>query len=897
MNEAERRKAPDTMDGIRQRLSRLALASRVSLGWERLWPRLWLPLGTVLAFLALSWFGLWTHLPWYGRIVGVLVFAAAFLASLWHVARVVLPTHRDALIRLDRSFAGGHRPASALEDSLAVGSSDPVSQALWKLHVERQSRQVAALKVELPHPLMAVRDRRALRAVPLLAAIAAFFVAGPEATQRLSAAFDWQGPPGSSPSTRIDAWIDPPAYTRLPPILIDFAKLASPNLSAPEKSTIVVRVAGKANMDVVTTGKLETKPNEAKDGEAGKAESARQPQGSDPQQAVLEKRYILAGNGTLRLTGSGAPGTTLNITAIPDQPPTIAFTDPPKPVVGGQSGGLSLSYKAKDDYGLASIEVGVSRPDAATGGRSLVEPPKQNLAVPSSATGEEELKGTVDFSAHPWAGAKVRMVLIAKDEAGQEGRSQPIEVVLPQRTFTNPLAKALVEQRRKLVMNVDDRSKVQLAMDALMIEPELFMKEMGTYLGMRMLTERLRKSDSDDELREVSELMWAMALQLEDGDMSDAERALRQAQENLQQALERGASEEEIKKLTEEMRRAMDNYMRQLAEQMMRQQQNGEQNQAQLPENFRTVTPRDLQNMLDRIEELSRRGDMAEAQRLMEELNRMLNNLQMARPGQGDPRQNQMNQALGDLDRMTRDQQNLRDQTYQNERNRAERGQRPGQQQARPGQRGQQGQQGQRGQRGQQPGQQPGDQGENGEGGEGMQGQNGQGQGLSQRQQALRERLQDLQRRMRGMGAPQNGELDEAEEAMREAEKQLGQGNGDEALDAQGKAIDALRRGGQNLAQQMQGQPGEGEGTENAYGEPDGRQQGRPSGQQRGSEDPLGRPQRQRDWADGRVKVPGADESATQRARRILEELRKRLGDPLRPQEELDYLERLLRRN
>ncbi|WP_298922472.1 DUF4175 family protein, partial [uncultured Bosea sp.] len=233
MSEAERRKAPDTMDGIRQRLRRLALASRVSLGWERLWPRLWLPLGIILAFLALSWFGLWTHLPWYGRIAGVLAVAAAFLASLWHVARWAPPTHREALVRLDRSFAGGHRPASALEDSLAVGSKDPVSQALWKLHVERQSRQVAALRVSLPHPLMAVRDRRALRAAPLLAAIAGFFVAGPEATQRISAAFDWQGPPGSVPSSRIDAWIDPPGYTRLPPILIDFAKLASPNLSAP----------------------------------------------------------------------------------------------------------------------------------------------------------------------------------------------------------------------------------------------------------------------------------------------------------------------------------------------------------------------------------------------------------------------------------------------------------------------------------------------------------------------------------------------------------------------------------------------------------------------------------------------------------------------------------------
>jgi uncharacterized protein (TIGR02302 family) len=887
MSEAERRKAPDTIEGIRQRLSRLALASRLFLGWERLWPRLWLPLALVLAFLAVSWFGLWTHLPWQGRIVGVLAFAAAGVASLWHVARLPRPTHREALTRLDRSVIGGHRPASALEDHLAVGAADPVSQALWRLHVERQSRQVAALRVRPPRPLMAGRDRLALRAVPLLAAVTGFFVAGPEATQRLSAAFDWKGPSAVAAASRIDAWIDPPAYTRLPPILIDFARLASSNLSAPEKSVIVVRVAGKTAMDVVTTGRLEPIRPEAEQAEGAQAAGS--------QQAVLEKRFALAGNGTLKLTGSGAPGTVLTITAIPDQPPTIAFTDPPKPVTGAQSGGLGITYKARDDYGIASIEVKVSRPEAANGGRSLVEPPKQNLAVPPSASGEEENRSTVDFSAHPWAGARVRMVLIAQDEAGQEGRTEPIEVTLPQRTFTKPLAKALVEQRRKLVMNVDDRSRVQLAMDALMIEPGLFMTEPGVYLGMRLLTERLRRSGSDDELREVAELMWAMALQLEDGDMSDAERALRQAQENLQQALERGASEEEIKKLTDEMRRAMDNYMRQLAEQMMRQQQrDGDRDQARLPENFRSVTPRDLQNMLDRIEELSRRGDMAEAQRLMEELNRLLNNLQMARPGQRDQRQREMNQALGDLDRMTRDQQNLRDETYQNEQRRqgqTRRGQRPGQQQARPGQR-QPGQQGQRGQQGQQ---QPGEQGEDGEDGEGMQGQDG--QGLSQRQQALRERLRELQQRMRGMGAPQNGELDEAEDAMGEAERQLGQGQGEDALESQGRALEALRKGGQNLAQQMQGEPGEGEGEGQAYGEPDGRQQGRPSAQQRGSEDPLGRPQRQRDWADGGVKVPGADESATQRARRILEELRKRLGDPLRPAEELDYLERLLRRN
>ena len=50
--------------------------------------------------------------------------------------------------------------------------------------------------------------------------------------------------------------------------------------------------------------------------------------------------------------------------------------------------------------------------------------------------------------------------------------------------------------------------------------------------------------------------------------------------------------------------------------------------------------------------------------------------------------------------------------------------------------------------------------------------------------------------------------------------------------------------------------------------------------------DPLGRPLRGREYGDDyTVKVPG--EIDVQRARRIIEELRRRFGDVLRPQEEL----------
>ena len=130
------------------------------------------------------------------------------------------------------------------------------------------------------------------------------------------------------------------------------------------------------------------------------------------------------------------------------------------------------------------------------------------------------------------------------------------------------------------------------------------------------------------------------------------------------------------------------------------------------------------------------------------------------------------------------------------------------------------------------------------------------------------------------------GQLGDAGDAMGEAEGDLGQGDADGAVDAQGRALEAMRKGAQGLAQQMQQQEGN-----NGPG-PNGRPgRGRQRAQQ--DTDPLGRPMRGREYGDDvTVKVPG--EIDAQRARRILEELRKRFGETGRPQLELDYIERLL---
>ncbi len=52
---------------------------------------------------------------------------------------------------------------------------------------------------------------------------------------------------------------------------------------------------------------------------------------------------------------------------------------------------------------------------------------------------------------------------------------------------------------------------------------------------------------------------------------SDVDEPLRAAPESLKQALERDPSDEEIKKLTDNLRAALDNFLRQLAEQFPQQ--------------------------------------------------------------------------------------------------------------------------------------------------------------------------------------------------------------------------------------------------------------------------------------------------------------------------------------
>jgi uncharacterized protein (TIGR02302 family) len=840
------REDADEGASARRRLERMVLRAGLALQWERIWPPLAWALTLIAFFLAASWFGLWLDLPAGARIAGLAMFAAALLAALYPLALLRPPRRAQTLARLDRDSAAPHQPASSSVDRLADREAGEATRALWALHQRQLASKIAGIEVARPAPRMVDRDFAALRFGAVLLAACAAFVAGSERYARVAAAFDWRSEAAIAQGYRLDAWIDPPPYTGRPPILLDaFGKDgANQKIATPVGSVLVLR-AGQS-----ITASAEGALIALAAPKAGEAASSPEPKTpSDP--APGERRWTIKGDGKLHVDRDGAPLSSFEITGIPNAKPTIALTGKPQ---ANARGSLTLAYKLADQYGVASAEANFSRPvidGKPPQGRSLVDPPKMALQLPGGANGVGEAQTTSDLSDHPWAGAHVTMTLSAHDIAGEDGASEPIAVTLPQRRFVNPLARALVEQRRDLVLDPDvNRPRVGAALDALLIAPEVFDTAANVYLGLRSAQTRLAQARSDQDLIGIADFLWAMALQIEDGDASQAERDLRAAEQKLREALDRGASDEEIRELMKELRAAAEKFTRELA---------------QRPDDQRdseAMTTQDLDSLLDRMEDSARTGDKEQAQAMLDQLQNMFENMKSARKGMS-PAEKELRREMGELDKLMRDQQALRDETFRRDQRERKRHSTPDDQDQSASGPPQEGQ------------------------GAGEDDQDGDSTSLDQRQKALRDRLGQLQEQLKGQGLKGEKGFDDAEGAMGEAEGDLkpgGKGKGS-AVGEQGRALEALRQGAQGLQKQMQGEGGDGEGFEATQ---------KPGGQN--GRDPLGR---NRDGFKGGAtdgKLTGAV-GAAERAYRVMEELRRRLADPNRPIDERDYLERLMKRD
>lgn len=824
------------------KLQRTVWRARLALFWERLWAASY-PLVMVAAVFAIAVLtGLLALLPDYVRYAALAAFALAFLWTLRPLFRLVFPERAEALRRVEQASALDHRPISASEDKPANPGS--AASAIWEVHVARQLAKLTQLKAGTPRSDLKWRDPYALRLVALLGVIAALFLYRGDPVSNFADAVRVTAPQAQA-ALSLDAWVRPPAYTAKPPMLLTSEALKErlareSDLLVPEASLLVLRVSGAQEPRLAFHDLI-----------SGEEISGLTPK-IGTQSGTFTAETRLDRPAEIRVYDGSSELARWRLSVIPDEPPKIAFTGDP---AADAAGALSLPWKASDDYGLAGVSAKIALSDMqadgpgfATNGVFLYDAPAFPITLKRAAPREVEDTSANDLTAHPWAGLNVDVTLEAKDQAGKTAKSETKTVTLPERLFIKPLAKALVEQRKALIHDPDDHSKVQLMLASLLLYPEGLVEKSGTHIAIAAIQSHIANARNQDHIKQSVDDLWKLALAIEEGDLADARAELDAVRKELQKALAEGASPERIAELMEKLRDAMNKYLQSMAEETKRRmQQNGMQPQPVDP--GRMLSQQDLQKMLDTIQRLAESGANEAAQEMLSQLESLLRNLQ---PGiaqmqpQGD---SPMSEMLGDLSELMRRQQQLMDETMRL----------PGDPNGEP---------------------QEGDQNGEPQSGQGSP----EGQSLSQKQDALRGMLEDLMGKLgqQGMSPPQS--FGQAGKSMEGATGSLKQGRRDPALGQQGDALSALREGAQSMARQMMQQ---GQGNTGNYGR---------HGQARGDDrDPLGRPRSTtgEDYGPERNMLPG--EAAIRRAREILDMLRERANKPDLPRIDKDYIERLLR--
>ncbi|GBQ24969.1 hypothetical protein AA12717_1941 [Gluconacetobacter sacchari DSM 12717] len=847
----------------------------------------------------------------------------------WRGRRVAAPTADAIDRRIERASGMAHRPLQTLADHPAAGGAEQAG--LWAAHLWRTGHAIGRMRAGWPRVWSGAADPWRLGIVLPLALLAALGWAGPEAPGRLAAAF-WPGldDPGA-PRPHIQAWITPPAYAPGAPVFLDERAGRATVPRGAVLSVSITDLRGRPSLRVAGAG-------------AGPAVGDERVRALGPGSWSAE--VTLLDSASLALRGRGRTFSDWTVTVLPDMAPVVAWGVRPGAPDGEWR--TRLPYAAKQAYGIASLHAELR----LAPGKGVL--PGRVLSVPIPLDGRpRDAEGVAmpDLSADPWAGEMVVGRLVATSASGQEGSSPEVRFRLGARKFTSPVAKAVLDIRRRLALGREGAADGAADLAALGEMPDPFQADAGMLLNLASAADLLESPDVAPQaaLDQVVARLWYLALEIEDvrhGGQAGAQAALevRAAQDAVTAQLNRmralgaqgqsPAEQSELQRRMEALRQAISRRMQALAQQAL-------QSHTAIPDlpGMTQDGDRALSKMMQQMQDAAKEGRSADAMRMMQHMEDMLEHMRTASPqdlanlaAQMMARQQAAEQQAALQDLIGR-QSGLLDHSQgrldraQRAREKAEAERRARQEEEAPdtdndlatmpaaelmrrlGLRPLPGMQD--GQSGGAPPARSGAPAGASTGGANTPSPAGGAPGDEAArgddravQRALGRALEELGHEFKGLtGKDAPSGFADAGRAIRDARAALAGGDDSAAAAAQRKALADLQKGDQQMRQAMKGSGGGGmtsflPGFSNSSGggKPG---EGDDSGEsaregQKGDRDPLGRQTGEgKEGMDADTHVP--DAVSRERAREIEQELRRRDSDRTRPREELDYLDRLLK--
>lgn len=589
------------------------LRTRALMIWERVYPA-YLPalIGFLLAG-ALAFTGWLARMPLWFHVSALVLVIGALGYLLWRgTQQFRWPSRREALRRIEERNGLKQGCLDAIDaHPFAADESEP----LW---IAARERLVEAIgRPRLPQLSMNMRaaDPFRLRFIALILCLTSALVTRGDLTgfqASLTPVFP------ERPPVTVDAWIEPPAYTGLPPRVLKGRIRQIANI--PEGSNLHLRLrdeVGEPARGIVTFASAE----------GGK----RRIRPSNPDSPAIT--WPLTESGLLAISARGET-TQFTLRVLKDGPPSVFLAKDPDL----SSGAIRLKVITTDAYDLVRGTLIVSllpgqkiSEDAPAPDQAIVDAPSLiSLNELAGPTGEIDVE--IDAAAHPWAGLLVKAEIEVEDGRGQLARSEPFAFTMPERTFYNPLSQAVIEERQKLAMAPSNLMTSAKFFGALIEAPDLFDVDPREHLMLRTTAAAVaaaKRRDVDD----VVESLWPLAVELEDAGLEYARARLDAAEEALREALRNGASQDDIAGRIDDLRQAMNDYIRALAESGLAEAESSPAEQ--------TLGEADLEDILQQMEDLADQGANDAAQGLLSQLEALLNGLQLSAgagsPGQGQP--------------------------------------------------------------------------------------------------------------------------------------------------------------------------------------------------------------------------------------------------------------------
>ena len=516
---------------------------------------------------------------------------------------------------------------------------------------------------------------------------------------------------------------------------------------------------------------------------------------------------------------------------VKDFKPSIDFLSPPSAT---SRDALKVEYYAKDDYGIKNIKLIIQKP------KGFLAMKKDNIEVDVPTPLDENkqnIKSTkyTNLSSHIWAGYKTNIVLEVEDALGQKSQSI-VQARLPEKTFSNLLAKSVIDHRKSLALKKTTAEKFVVYLNKVKLNPSAYKNNTRVNEELDNTLSLFNNSQGDDYYlqKNIYEQLWILALAIEDSGLASAEIALRNSEEELSKSLKEKSNLEGINSMVSTMDEALSDYL----EEMKQNNKYKEENNNLNSDESNLSKKMDIEDLMEDIKDLVGIGASEEAEKKMEQLKELTES--MGDPGERRLGENgEMNQRQAFMQQISEliDEQELMMEESFHQASR-----------------------------------------------QGYASQNSPGAGMKhtpEDQENLRKSLGEIMKEIGEVEREIPEELGRAERAMRQAVRELERGRMERASNAQGRAMEMMKRGSNELEKRMSGNDGAvAGGNERRNYESLNR-------------DPLGR------MVEGKGNTPGADVGISGKreilaAKEIISELYERASDEDRTNEEKGYIGRLL---